>query len=67
MTKTRALLRTYLAQKGLFARVARKLKLHPSYVSRVARGKRRNKRVSSALNSELNKSLPVSRMKPKHR
>jgi hypothetical protein len=55
LTRTR-LLRAYMAQRGLFARVARRLRLDPSYVSRVASGQRQSKRVSLAIEAELNKS-----------
>ncbi|HZR31901.1 MAG TPA: hypothetical protein VFA76_08620 [Terriglobales bacterium] len=51
-TKNRELAR-YAQYRGLYARVARKLKVDRSYVSRVARGERRSKRVSEALKVEL--------------
>ena len=47
--------RSYVEQRGLFARVARKLELDPSFVSRVARGIRRNEKVSIAIEAELKK------------
>jgi hypothetical protein len=50
------LLRAYLAQRGLFSRVAKKLNLDPSYVSRVARGQRQNKKISLAIETELKKT-----------
>ena len=40
--------------RGMYGRVARKLGLHPSYVSRVARSERRSKAVEDALRRELN-------------
>jgi hypothetical protein len=40
---------------GLYTRVARQLGVHPSYVSRVARGERRSDRVYRAIASELSK------------
>src|SRR5438128_2754084 len=40
---------------GLYSRVARQLGVHPSYVSRVARGERRSDRVYRAIASELSK------------
>ncbi len=40
---------------GLYTRVARQLGVHPSYVSRVARGERRSDRVYRAIASELAK------------
>jgi hypothetical protein len=55
MTRRVTLLRAYLRQRGLFARVAKRLKLDPSYVSRVANGERRSKRISLAINAELDK------------
>jgi hypothetical protein len=55
MKRTSRLLRSYLANRGLFARVAKKLGLDPSYISRVANGERKSKRISQAIESELNK------------
>jgi hypothetical protein len=55
MSQTMPLLRAYLAQRGLYARVARQLGLDPSYVSRVANGKRQNKAVSLTIEGELSK------------
>ena len=39
--------------RGVYSRVARKLKIDPSYVSRVARGERRSDEISRALEAEL--------------
>src|SRR5581483_879128 len=39
--------------RGLYVRIARKLKVDPSYVSRVARGERRSEPGESALRSEI--------------
>jgi hypothetical protein len=39
--------------RGLYSRVARKLKIDPSYVSRVARGERTSTAISQALHAEL--------------
>jgi hypothetical protein len=39
--------------RGLYVRIARKLCVDPSYVSRVARGERRSRTVESALQEEL--------------
>jgi hypothetical protein len=39
--------------RGLYVRIARKLEVDPSYVSRVARGERRSKSVESALRIEI--------------
>jgi transcriptional regulator with XRE-family HTH domain len=43
--------------RGLYGRVARKLGVDPSYVSRVARGERRSRSVDHALRRELNKII----------
>lgn len=50
--KSRELAR-YARYRGLYARVARQLGVDRSYVSRVARGERRSKRVEEALRAEL--------------
>ena len=55
MTISTKLLRNYIANRGLFARVAKKLRMHPSYVSRVANGKRHSDKVSEAIDAELDK------------
>jgi hypothetical protein len=39
--------------RGLYSRVARKLRIDPSYVSRVARGERTSNAISEALHAEL--------------
>ena len=39
--------------RGLYSRVARKLRIDPSYVSRVARGERSSTAISQALHAEL--------------
>lgn len=41
--------------RGVYSKVARQLKVDPSYVSRVARGERASKRISTALEKELSK------------
>jgi transcriptional regulator with XRE-family HTH domain len=62
MTRKRKMtLRAYVTQRGLFARVARKLRIDPSYVSRVANGKRHNDRISQAIEADLNKKGTGSR------
>jgi transcriptional regulator with XRE-family HTH domain len=38
---------------GLYTRVARRMGVHPSYVSRIARGERRSERISQAIATEL--------------
>ena len=60
MTRKVTLLRTYLAQRGLFARVAKQLGLDPSYISRVANGRRQNERISQAIEAELSKMHAAS-------
>jgi len=42
---------------GLYARVAKKLQVNPSYVSRVARGKRQSDDVKKALLQELSRII----------
>jgi hypothetical protein len=51
-SKNSALTR-YRLYRGLYSRVARQLGVDRSYVSRVARGERRSRRVENALKSEL--------------
>lgn len=46
---------------GLYTRVARQAGVHPSYVSRVARGERRSDRVSRAIAAELAQFTPAGR------
>jgi hypothetical protein len=55
MTRKVTLLRAYLARRGLFARVAKRLGHDPSYVSRVANSKRECKGISLAIEAELSK------------
>jgi hypothetical protein len=55
MTRTVTLFSAYAAQRGLFARLAKKLRCDPSYVSRVANGTRRSIRISLAIEAELDK------------
>lgn len=43
--------------RGLYARVARDLKVDVSYISRIARGQRKSKVAAKALNLEFNKVL----------
>jgi hypothetical protein len=49
------LLEQHQLHLGLYARVGKKLKLTPGYVSRVANGKRENPKIIAALVSELRK------------
>ena len=44
---------------GLYTRVARQMGVHPSYVSRVARGERRSDRISRAIATELMRFVPA--------
>jgi len=43
--------------RGLYGRVARQLRLDPSYVSRVARGERKSAAIESALEREMRRIL----------
>src|SRR5271169_1718333 len=45
--------------RGLYARVARKLRVDPSYVSRVARGERQSARIEKAIRRELRNILQL--------
>jgi hypothetical protein len=47
--------------RGLYARVARRLGVDVSYVSRIARGERESKVAEKALTSEFNKVVSVMR------
>jgi len=60
MAQTTNALCAYMSQRGLFARVAKKLDLDPSYVSRVAHGQRYSRRISLVFEAEL-KKLHISR------
>jgi transcriptional regulator with XRE-family HTH domain len=46
-------LKRYRLYRGLYSRVARRLAVDRSYVSRIARGERRSPRVEAALKNEL--------------
>ena len=50
-----AVLRWHRLHNGVYAKVARKLGVDPSYVSRVATGERRSGKIQEALISELQK------------
>ena len=65
MARSMTMLESYVEQRGLFARVAKELGLDPSYVSRVANGKRRCERVRKAIEDELMKMHSRGRRKPK--
>jgi len=47
--------------RGLYGRVARQLKVDPSYVSRVARGERQSEDVSASLERELKRIMAMMR------
>ncbi len=50
--------------RGLYGRVARRLKVDPSYVSRVARGERRSGDVELALEQELRRIMSLVKRRP---
>jgi hypothetical protein len=61
-------LKLVLLLRGLYARVARKLRVDPSYVSRVARGERQSARVEKAIQRELRDTVQLlSKMHRAHR
>src|ERR1700684_3142288 len=45
--------------RGLYGRVARKLKVDPSYVSRVARGERQSDAIEASLEKELRRIMAL--------
>jgi hypothetical protein len=45
--------------RGFYGRVARKLDLDPSYVSRVARGERQSETIEAALEREMSRILAL--------
>jgi hypothetical protein len=47
--------------RGLYGRVARQLKVDPSYVSRVARGERRSDAIEVSLERELRRIMAMVR------
>jgi hypothetical protein len=62
--ETAAQLEWHKLHLGLYARVAKRLRVNPSYVSRVADGKRKSEDVKEALLSELNR---INRLRPEQR
>ena len=50
--------------RGLYGRVARHLKVDPSYVSRVARGERQSESIEASLEKELRRIMML--VKPNH-
>jgi hypothetical protein len=53
--------------RGIYKRVAHKLRCDPSYVSRVARGERISHKVSSMLRNEIERTLHMSNKSNGHR
>jgi DNA-binding transcriptional regulator YdaS (Cro superfamily) len=53
--KKRALLKWHKLHTGVYDRVARKLGVHPSYVSKVIAGMRTSEKVERAVISELDR------------
>jgi len=47
--------------RGLYGRVARQLKVDPSYVSRVARGERQSGKIEACLERELRRIMTLVR------
>lgn len=47
--------------RGLYGRVARKLRVDPSYVSRVARGERQSPKIDASLERELKRIMSLMR------
>ena len=47
--------------RGLYGRVARQLKVDPSYVSRVARGERQSDEIEASLERELRRIMALVR------
>ena len=47
--------------RGLYGRVARRLKVDPSYVSRVARGERQSDLIEASLERELRRIMALVR------
>ncbi|HSZ21121.1 MAG TPA: hypothetical protein VK770_15105 [Candidatus Acidoferrum sp.] len=45
--------------RGLYGRVAKQLKVDPSYVSRVARGERQSEAIESSLERELKRVMSL--------
>jgi hypothetical protein len=60
MARTVTDLQLFLAQRGLFQRVAKKLGVDPSYVSRVVNGHRINHTIMKAVEQDLKKARAVA-------
>jgi hypothetical protein len=52
------------ALRGLYRRVASRMNVDPSYVSRVARGDRESKEIVKALHREMRQIMKVLKFKP---
>lgn len=52
--------------RGLYGRVARQLKVDPSYVSRVARGERQSDVIEASLERELKRIMGMVRTNHNH-
>ncbi len=48
--------------RGLYGRVAKQLKVDPSYVSRVARGERQSEAIEASLERELRRILAMVKL-----
>jgi hypothetical protein len=55
LNKKRALLKWHKLHTGVYDRVARKLKVHPSYVSKVIAGMRTSDKIERAVVEELDR------------
>jgi transcriptional regulator with XRE-family HTH domain len=51
--------------RGLYRRVADRLGVDPSYVSRVARGERKSPKIEASLNRDVSKLLTLAAAKAK--
>jgi hypothetical protein len=55
-------LRWHRRFEGLYARIASQLRVHPSYVCRVANGQRRSEKIMQALEAEMRR---LEKLKPR--
>ncbi len=62
-----ALIKAHMLHLGVYARVAKKLHVDPSFVSRVAAGKRTSPTIRRALAEELRKISALHPTKRSHR
>ena len=63
MSKSRLQLASRM--RGLYRRVADRLGVDPSYVSRVARGERKSPKIEASLNRDVSKLLTLAAAKAK--